>query len=644
MILIQLLCGLAFFGLGLALLVRLRPIMHAHATGNFHWLALFGVSYALSEWLTAAGQIAPQADIYRQTALIAAAISYAALLQFSLTNGEEKRSGVRRLGMMPLLAVIAIAVITFQVRNLGMVEFANRYALGLPGGLLAAWMLLTTHGENSHASPIPGGWPARLAGGAFALFAVLTVFSSPADFFPASVFNRDAFAETIGVPIEFFCAATAVVIAVAIVSLLNQVDRIEKKLLIDQAEAERRALKASEASLSLAQRVANIGNWDWNIETDHLEWSDQIFRIFGLDRRYYSASFAAFFNIIHPEDRDRVRQAARQAMDGQQPFAVEHRIILPSGEIRWVQERGEVFHSPDGKPVRMIGTVQDISELRRAQDAERESERRFRDTFEWVAVGVALFGLDGRFLRVNRKLCDILGYSREELLDMTFEEITHPEDVDRDMRSFNRLLAGTETTCNIEKRYHRKDGKVIWATLTMVLARDENGHPDYFISVIDDITRRKQAEDAVRESEVRLRTIIDNVTDAILTTSAAGVIESVNQATLHIFGYEESELIGQGIDILIPEHERANHRRYIREYLDTGTSRVVGVGQRELSGQHRDGTVIPLEAAIDDMALGGERKFIITLRDITDRKRIEAQLRQAQKMEAVGQLTGRHRP
>jgi PAS domain S-box-containing protein len=137
--------------------------------------------------------------------------------------------------------------------------------------------------------------------------------------------------------------------------------------------------------------------------------------------------------------------------------------------------------------------------------ALRDSEARFRAIFENAAVGIARVAPDGRWLEVNQRLCDIVGYSREELMTKTFADITHPDDLDQDLESVRRMLAGEIDTYLMEKRYFRKDGSVVWVNLTVSLTCKADGSPDYFISIVENITARKHAEDKLRSNEERLQ-------------------------------------------------------------------------------------------------------------------------------------------
>jgi PAS domain S-box-containing protein len=166
---------------------------------------------------------------------------------------------------------------------------------------------------------------------------------------------------------------------------------------------------------------------------------------------------------------------------------------------------------PDGAAALVGGMAIDITEEMRTQAVLEESEERFRATFDQAAVGIAHVGLDGRWLRVNRKFCDIVRYRPDELLALTFQDITYPEDLEADLAQVRRLLAGEIETYSMEKRYFRKDRSLVWINLTVALVRTPQAQPKYFISVVEDITQDKQVREALRESENRLRTLSDNL-------------------------------------------------------------------------------------------------------------------------------------
>ncbi len=194
-----------------------------------------------------------------------------------------------------------------------------------------------------------------------------------------------------------------------------------------------------------------------------------------------------------------------------------------------------------------------LSGRKRAESALGDSEERFRRTFELAASGLAHIGLDRRFIRVNRRLCEILGYSEQELLGLTGREISHPDDLDVINAQRPRLYAGEIDSVRLEKRYLRKDDSVVWVQFTMVVERDAAGRPQYEIAVFDDITTRKQAEIALRESEERFRAVVDSANDGILVYDRELKIVAGNRAAERIIGLPLAKIVGAaGFTSLLP--------------------------------------------------------------------------------------------
>jgi PAS domain S-box-containing protein len=164
----------------------------------------------------------------------------------------------------------------------------------------------------------------------------------------------------------------------------------------------------------------------------------------------------------------------------------------------WLLVNAEPQLDPDGNVRQVVCTFSDITERKRAEEALRESEQRFKSSFEDASIGMALVGIEGRWLQVNQALCEIVGYSEEELLDKNLQDITHRDDLKTDLSYVRQLLAGEISTYQMEKRYVHKLGHIVWILLNGSLVRDGGGEPLYFIAQIQDITERKEAEEEIR--------------------------------------------------------------------------------------------------------------------------------------------------
>jgi PAS domain S-box-containing protein len=168
--------------------------------------------------------------------------------------------------------------------------------------------------------------------------------------------------------------------------------------------------------------------------------------------------------------------------------------------------------------------IQDITGRKQEEEALRQSEHRFRSTFENAAVGFAHVSLEGRYINLNQRFCDIVGYPKEELLGKTWQQITHSEDLGTDLDQYFKLRDGLIKSCQTEKRYIRKDGSLIWANLTVSLQRDEADRPDYYIAVVEDITDHKRAERALQASEEFNRQVVNSTFDCIKVLDTEGLL------------------------------------------------------------------------------------------------------------------------
>lgn len=207
-----------------------------------------------------------------------------------------------------------------------------------------------------------------------------------------------------------------------------------------------------------------------------------------------------------------------------------------------------------------------MKKKRSSRELLEESEERFRVTFEQAAVGIAHVNPNGKFLRVNQRFCDIVKCSREEMLSTSFQEITHADDLEKDLKSLRKMLKGEMETYSTEKRYICKDKSIVWANSTISIVRNQSNKPKYFISVIQDITNRKVMENALNESELRYRNIIENTTDVIMVTGFNGKHIYVSPRYENLFGRTPDQLTKSLFDYIHPDDQSELKDLYIKSF------------------------------------------------------------------------------
>src|SRR5947209_15923658 len=332
---------------------------------------------------------------------------------------------------------------------------------------------------------------------------------------------------------------------------------------------------------------------------------------------------------LHPDDREPTRRLWTDSVAGRGPYDVEYRVRRSDGVYRWFKTRGTPIRDSEGNIVKWFGTCTDITDLRQTEEALRVSEVRFRETFENAAVGIAHRDATGRFLSVNEKFCAIVGYSREELLQKTMRDITHPDALAASIDAFTALWQGESPTFGLEKRYVRKDGSIVWGELFASLQRDAAGKPAYDIGMINEMSERKRLEEELRASQERRRLILDNAHDAFVAMSADGDITEWNHQAEITFGWPRAEAVGRVLsETIIPPQLREAHHRGLARFLATGEgpllNRVI-----EVQVLRRDGGEFPAEISIAPVRVGEQCLFAAFIRDVTERKRAEEELRRA---------------
>ncbi len=260
----------------------------------------------------------------------------------------------------------------------------------------------------------------------------------------------------------------------------------EERDKLHRAQAE---LQKNEASLSRAQQIAKVGNWDWDIGGQKLHWSDETYRIFGLQPQAFGATYEAFLARVHPDDRERVTRAVNAALAGERPYEIEHRIVRPDGTERVVLELAEVTRDAAGQAIQMSGTVQDITERKRTEKDLYLADQVFENSIE----GIIIADVQANILRVNRAFTTITGYGEKEVLGRNPRLLRSGR---HDAAFFQAMWAAL-----FEYGYwqgeiwnRRKSGEIYPQWLSMVAIRNEQGETTHYLGVFADLSEKKQAE------------------------------------------------------------------------------------------------------------------------------------------------------
>ena len=314
-----------------------------------------------------------------------------------------------------------------------------------------------------------------------------------------------------------------------------------------------RRLQERQESLAQAQAIAHLGSWELDMRTRAMNWSDETYRILGVEPSGRNPDHDAFMALLFPDDGHVLEKAMNTALKGKGSFKAEHRVLRPDGSLRWVSQLGHVQKDRNGTPLKMMGTIHDITESKLSQ----EELKKYRDNLEQT----------------------------------------------------------------VEKRTQE---------LTLANARLEG-----------EVAERKRAQELSRLNESRLQALIETAAESIVTINQEGRVLTFNPAAEAMFGYEARELVGENVNGLMPEPYKGEHNKYLKQYLNTGVTNVIGIN-RETVGRRKDGSDFPIELSVSEFWDGEQRIFTGIIHDITERKKIQEALAQAkQEAEAISRAKGR---
>ncbi len=335
-------------------------------------------------------------------------------------------------------------------------------------------------------------------------------------------------------------------------------------------------LRKSRASLAEAQRLAHLGNWEWNTATGETLWSDEVYRILGFAPREIPATFQAFLRTVHPDDRRRVGKALGQARYHGKPFGIEHRIVRPDGSERFVHAQGEVYSDEPGKPARMLGTIQDITDRRRAQEALRESERRYRLLAENVTDVIWTMDLNLRLIYVSPSIRWLTGHTIKEYMSLELEGMLPAASVElakkklKDMLTQEEIKPDPSRSAIAEMEFFRRDGSTVWTEVKASFLRDAKGRPVGVLGITRDITMRRKLEEQLRQSQKM----------EVVGRLAGGVAHDFNNLLTAILGY--CELLLSALKAGDPAHQDVAEIKKAGERAALLTRQLLAFSRRQV--------------------------------------------------------------
>jgi PAS domain S-box-containing protein len=288
-----------------------------------------------------------------------------------------------------------------------------------------------------------------------------------------------------------------VAIAILLVPVLPRAVALRNPIDLERETDQRRRL---ENLLAEAEAIAHLGSWEWDVDADEVRWSAELYRIFGVEPDT-PVNYERYLSLVHPEDRETVDSSVREAGTGGAGFQLDHRIVRQNGEVRFIHSVGRVAYNAMGEPRRMFGTAQDVTDRMLAEKARRESEERYRRIVELSQEGIWTIDAENQTTYVNRRMAEILGYEPEEMIGRSMFDFMDEEGRVLARRNVERRREGIRE--DHEFRFLHKDGTDVWTLLSTAPLMEGERYQGAVAMAID-ITERRRADEALRESESRL--------------------------------------------------------------------------------------------------------------------------------------------
>jgi two-component system NtrC family sensor kinase len=379
--------------------------------------------------------------------------------------------------------------------------------------------------------------------------------------------------------------------------------------------------------LQLATEASNTGIWELDLKSRTLIWDDTMLRLYGKERADFSSAYAAWQECIVPDDLAATDNALLQAIEQGQAFDAHFRIRRGDGEIRIIDAHAWPYFDSAGQPKRMIGVNRDITVRELAERAVIESEERFSAFFEHARVGMARTSPEKGWIQANPALCAILGYPVQELLQKTWLELTHPQDIAADVAYFERLLSGEIDHYSMEKRFIRKEGRIVHTFMAISAVRRSDRSIAFVAAIIEDISERQRVAEAALGAQRLTQQFLDHLPGTAYVKDESLRLVMANQAFQKLLGMDPEAIIGKCNNELFPSHFARKLDDDDRQVLDSGQSTAI---EEDFEGRYFETCKFVIEGEAGKRLLGG-----ITM-DVTQRQKSFARQQALLKISELG--------
>lgn len=296
-----------------------------------------------------------------------------------------------------------------------------------------------------------------------------------------------------------------------------------------------------------AAELSKTGIWEFDIVNQTLYWDEVTKAIHEVPEDFIPVIETAINFYKEGDSRERIAACVQKTIETGEAYWGVFEIITAKGNERIVEARGQAMMQ-NGSCIKLLGTFKDITEQTKLELDLKHQKELFESSFEYASIGKALISPQGHWLKVNKAICNIVGYSKEELMQLTFQDITHPEDLDLDLAFVSEMLEKKRDTYSMFKRYFHKDGHIVWVKLSVSLVWNEDGSPRHFISQIEDVTHQKLIEQQLSYERTRLEGILEGTNVGTWEWNVQTGETIFNERWANIIGYTLEELLPFSID------------------------------------------------------------------------------------------------